>query len=195
MSAQRFKGALVLLDADVLYPIRVCDFVLTASSVRLLARPVVSDMILLEAQRNVAADRPDLSEEQIGRRFANVRAVTDGNSETLAEWPGISLVNPKDRHVLSAALHHDVEFVVSNDVRLRREIETWLGQTGESVSLRGAVSADELAAGLVDESPDDVVAAITAMSRRFRNPTRTFAETLRSLSDAMPSLSSIDSPP
>ncbi len=73
----------MLLDVDVLYPIRVCDFMLTASSLRLLARPVVSDMILEEAQRNVAADRPDLGVQRIERRFANVRSTTDGHGQAI----------------------------------------------------------------------------------------------------------------
>ncbi len=90
----------MLLDADVLYPIRVCDFMLTASSLRLLARPVVSDMIVQEAQRNVVADRPGLDVRRIEHRFANVRSVTDGHGQVIEERPGISMVNPKDRHVV-----------------------------------------------------------------------------------------------
>jgi len=54
-----------MLDADVLYPIRVCDFILTAGSLRLLARPVASDEVLAEAQRNVVTDRPHLGQQQI----------------------------------------------------------------------------------------------------------------------------------
>lgn len=53
-------GSLVLLDANVLYPISICDFILTASSHQLLARPTVSAEILDEATRNITADRPDL---------------------------------------------------------------------------------------------------------------------------------------
>lgn len=54
------KGSLVLLDANVLYPISICDFILTSSSHQLLARPIVSAEILDEATRNITADRPDL---------------------------------------------------------------------------------------------------------------------------------------
>ena len=44
-------GAVVLLDANVLYPIAVCDFLLTASSLLLLARPIVTREIMEEADR------------------------------------------------------------------------------------------------------------------------------------------------
>ncbi len=96
---------------------------------------------------------------------------------------------------MSAALYHEAEFVFSNDARLRSEIDTWHGQVAETGRLGGAVSADELAGGLLAESPEAVTTVITSMSQRFRNPTRTFAETLRILSVAMPSLRSIEQAP
>ena len=97
-------------------------------------------------------------------------------------------MNAKDRHVLSAAIHHGVDFIVTNDSRLRREITTWIGQRPEADSLRAAVSADGLAAGLVNESPDEVLAVVQAMSDRFRNPVRSLSETLANLAKSMPSL-------
>ena len=71
-------GALVLLDANILYPIRLCDFFLTASTTGLIGKPVVSEEILAEAQRNVTANRADLGEERIKRRFDAVRIATSG---------------------------------------------------------------------------------------------------------------------
>ena len=185
----RFTGSLLLLDADILYPIRVCDFILTASSLRLLARPVVSERVLVEAQRNVVADRPNLSQQRIERRFQNVRAATDGHDQAIGELlDNASIVNPKDRHVLQAAIHHGVDFIVTNDSHLRREITTWIGQRLEAGSLRGAVSADDLAHGLANESADEVLAVVRAMNDRFHNPTRSMSETLASLVKSMPSL-------
>lgn len=185
----RSTGALLLLDADVLYPIRVCDFILTASSIRLLARPVVTAEILAEAQRNVIADRPSLSRERIERRFQAVRVVTDGHDQmTGRTLDSESIVNLKDRHVLQAAVHHRVDFVVANDSRLRREISLWITRRSEPVWLQAAITADDLAAGLVAESPDEVRVFVEAMSERFRSPARSFSETLASLTKSMPSL-------
>ncbi len=71
----------MLLDADVLIPIRICDFILTASTNGLFQRPIVSEQILAEAIRNVIADLPYLDEVRVQRRFANVRvARTDMGS-------------------------------------------------------------------------------------------------------------------
>lgn len=98
------SGALLLLDADVLYPIRVCDFILTAASLKLIARPVVSAMTLEEAARNVRADRPDPeSAERITRRFDAVRTVVDGFDQPIPKrFVDDSIVNAKDQHVLGA---------------------------------------------------------------------------------------------
>lgn len=61
MSGERSPvGAVVLLDANVLYPITVCDFLLTTSSLLLLARPIVTREIMEEA----SSIRPPASRHQ-----------------------------------------------------------------------------------------------------------------------------------
>ena len=64
----------------------VCDFILTASSLGLLARPVISEEILAEARRNIMADRPDLSQERIERRFQNVRVARTATTKRSANY-------------------------------------------------------------------------------------------------------------
>ena len=116
-------GSLILLDANVLYPINVCDFILTASSLQLLARPIISAEILDEAFRNITANRPDLEPARLERRFKAVRTATDGHDRTGPHrFADNSMINTKDRHVLAAALHHDVDYIITNDVRLTTEI-------------------------------------------------------------------------
>ena len=187
--APRVSGALVLLDADILYPIRVCDFVLTAASLKLIDRPVVSGEILDEAYRNVRADRPDLDQARIDRRFDHVRAAVDGHDQPIpVHHFDISIVNPKDRHVLAAALHHGAELVVTNDARLRREITTWLAAHRARSRLVEAISADELASRFLDEAPAQIEVIVRRMASRFHNPPRTYDEVLAGLCRSMPSL-------
>ena len=64
------------------------------------------------------------------------------------------------------AVHHRVDFVVTNDSRLRREISLWITRRSEPVSLQAAITAGDLAAGLVAESPDEVRVVVEAMSER-----------------------------
>ena len=74
------RGTRLLLDADVLFPIRICDFILTASTNGLFQRPSVSEQILAEAIRNVIADLPDLDEARdsttLCQRYASPRTDT-----------------------------------------------------------------------------------------------------------------------
>jgi len=110
----------------VLYPIGVCNFILTASSHQLIAQPVVSGEILDEATRNIISNRPDLEPERIERRFNALRVSTDGHDQPVPDGSAdTSIINPKDRHVLAAALHHNVDYIVTNDARLRSEISAW----------------------------------------------------------------------
>ena len=184
------SGALLLLDADILYPIRVCDFILTASALKLIARPVVSDMILEEAARNVRADRPDAdSAVRINRRFDAVRSVVDGFDQPIPKrYVDSAMVNPKDQHVLAAALHHGAEFVVTNDARLRREIKAWIAQHGKRRRLIAAISADEFASRLLNEARSSVESIVREMASRFRDPPRSYAEVVTGLAKSMPSL-------
>jgi predicted nucleic acid-binding protein len=186
-------GSLVLLDANVLYPISICDFILTASSHQLLARPVVSAEILDEATRNITADRPDLEPARIERRFNAVRAATDGHDQPVTRrFADTSIINTKDRHVLAAALHHDVDYIVTNDARLRAEIIAWLDHRPRRHKLIAAISPDQLTAALIGESPDEVVAVVTAMATRLRNPTRTVREVVAALSNNLPAIAAIN---
>ena len=186
-------GSLVLLDANVLYPINVCDFILTASSLQLLARPIVSAEILDEAQRNITANRPDLEPSRIERRFNAVRAATDGHDQPVARrFADNSIINTKDRHVLAAALHHEVNYIITNDAGLRAEITAWLDHRPRHHKLIAAITPNQLTAALIDNSPDEVVAVVTAMATRLRNPTRTVREVVAAISNNLPAITAIN---
>lgn len=185
-------GSLILLDANVLYPINICDFILTASSLQLLARPIISSEILDEALRNITADRPDLEPARVERRFDAVRTATDGHDRTGPyRFADNSMINTKDRHVLATALHHDVDYVITNDGRLTAEISAWLAHRSRRHQLRAAISPDQLTAALIDESPIAVIAVITAMAARLRNPTRTVHEVAGALNRTLPAISAL----
>lgn len=188
-TSQPVVGALVLLDANILYPIRLCDFFLTASTVGLIAKPVVSEEILAEAQRNVTADRVDLGEERIKRRFDAVRTATSGGDDPIPKrYFDTTVINEKDRHVLAAARFHAVEFVVTNDALLRREIKRWINEQPKP-HLAGAITAGELVSRLVSEDTTRVRSVLQAMADRSRNPPRRFADVVAGLAKSLPALS------
>ena len=180
------RGARLLLDADVLFPIRICDFILTASTNGLFQRPIVSELILAEAIRNVIADLPDLDEARVQRRFANVRVATDGHGIAVPRrFVDAVIVNEKDRHVVAAAIFHSVDFVVTNDRRLRREVTSWAAENNQALV---ALSADELVGRLLDESADDVAGVVRAMAARMNRPARSTTDVLEALCRSLPAL-------
>lgn len=107
------------LDADVLVPILSCDFLLTAFD-RGLYEPVVSTEAIVEAERNLIEDFPHLDPARLRRRVGQMRDALDdqlvdpGSVDDVPE-----AINPKDRHVIAAALAGEASIVVTNDKRLR----------------------------------------------------------------------------
>ena len=188
----RAGGPLVLLDANVLYPITECDFLLTASSLQLIARPIVTELIIDEAMRNVRADRPSLDAVRIGKRFDAIRLVTDGHEDPPpARFDDDSLINMKDRHVLAAALHHRVAVILTHDVGLRAEIEHWITGRDARAPRPRVQTPDEFVAELIAESPERVADVVIAMAARMRSPARSAADVAEALTRRLPALAVI----
>ena len=102
------------------------------------------------------------------------------------------VVNDKDRHVLAAARLHAVDFVVTNDARLRQEINRWISEQ-HNPSVAAAVTPDELVGQFVDEDATSTRAVIQAMADRTRNPPRAFGQVLDGLMKSLPALSILTS--
>ena len=182
----------MLLDANVLYPITECDFLLTASSLQLIARPIVTELIIDEAMRNVRADRPDLDAGRIGKRFDAIRLVTDGHDDAPpARFADDSLINMKDRHILAAALHHRVAVIITHDINLRAEIEHWRTRRGARAPRLVVQSPNEFVTGLIAESPERVADVVIAMAARMRSPARSAADVAAALTRRLPALAVI----
>ena len=180
------RGARLLLDADVLFPIRICDFILTASTNGLFQRPIVSEQILAEAIRNVIADLPDLDEARVHRRFANACVATDGHGIAVPRrFVDDVIVNEKDRHVVAAAIFHNVDFIVTSDRRLRGEVNSWAAVNNQALV---ALSADELVGRLLDGSADDVAGVVRAIAARMNRPARSTTDVLEALCRSLPAL-------
>ena len=176
----------------MLYPIRICDFILTAASRDMLQRPIVSDTILDEASRNIVADRSDLTASQLKRRFDAVRRSTDGHGMTVPlRFHDDALINAKDRHVVAAARFHKVDVIVSNDKRLRREVNKWAAKHRSPLR---TWSADELASELRASSATGVVEVIAAMAARMTDPPRSADEVLGAMILSLPSLAGLAPP-
>jgi rRNA-processing protein FCF1 len=154
-----------VLDADVLVPILSCDLLLSAFDADLY-RPVVTATILDEVERSLIAGFTHLDPLALRARVAQVAAALSlhTHDEGDVNAAAVASVNRKDRHVAATALKHDTDLVVSNDRRLRREINA-LNQPLQ------AVTADEFAQRLLADQPDGVSAVLDALvAKRTRRP-------------------------
>ena len=114
---------MAVLDADALIPILSCDVLLTMFEVDLYL-PVVTDVILDEVERNLITIHPHIDPAALRRRVAQMRTALDSHVQGVGDANAIDImdVNAKDRHVMAAAMTNRATLVVSNDRRLRGEI-------------------------------------------------------------------------
>ena len=104
---------LVVMDANVLVPAVLCDFVLRAASADMY-RLVWTDDILDEVRRTLIIDL-DKSVAQAGRRIAAMKAAFPEALITQRTPLIPAMTNdPKDRHVLAAAVASGAQVMVSS---------------------------------------------------------------------------------
>jgi predicted nucleic acid-binding protein len=105
-----------LLDANVLAPIRLCDILLGRAEAGLY-EPLWSDEILAEVERTlvgkfgIAKSKADFRLEQMRKAFPD-SSVTDYQGLTSAMTN-----DPKDRHVLAAAVRAEAKCVVTANIK------------------------------------------------------------------------------
>lgn len=171
------------LDADVLVPILSCDFLLTAFDLGLY-EPVVSTEVIAEVERNLIEDFPHLDPAGLRRRVAQMREALDDHivePGSLDDVP--DGINPKDRHVIAAALVGEASVVVSNDRRLRAE-------TKDSDIGLVAMSGDDFATRLWALMPHDVNEVIsTLVAKRTKRPL-TAEELIETMRTTFPTMAS-----
>jgi predicted nucleic acid-binding protein len=102
-----------LLDANVLYPIRLCDILLTVAETEVF-QVRWSEEILEEAERNVKQNIPTTDTPAISRRFRDMRDAFEEAMVTGYEALKPIMTNhPKDRHVLAAAVAGRADVIVT----------------------------------------------------------------------------------
>lgn len=156
--------AVAVLDANVLVPIVACDFLLTAFEHHLF-EPIVSSTVLDEVERTMIKDFPQFDPGALRRRVEHMRAALDDQTVHTKVVDGVpDTINPKDLHVVAAALVGQASFVVTNDNALRSEI------AGSALDLEPLDGAD-FAMRLWEASPSAVAEVVDAMiAKRRRRP-------------------------
>jgi hypothetical protein len=168
-----------VLDANVLYPIALADFFITTAGLGLY-RPHWSPRILEEIGRNLAANRPDLTHEQIAYRLAAMdRAMPSASVDPPQELTDQMGNHAKDRHVLAAAVVAEAGVLVTFNLR---------DFPAETCAPHDVVveSPDVFATRLVADDPALIRVAIDEMASRRRRPPASSHEILDHLAHNLP---------
>lgn len=175
----------VVLDANVLFPVRIRDVLFTFAKEGLF-RARVTDAILDEWSRNLVRLRPDL-EASVRRQDALIReqfeeCFVEGYEPLIA---GLELPDPDDRHVLAAAIRSSAQVIVTenhkdfpNDVLAQYDLET--------------LGADDFLVNTYDLFRRGAARALRHMRHRFDNPPMTASEFLLDLTkNGLPKLAAM----
>ena len=153
----------VVLDANVLFPVRLRDVLLSFAEEGLF-RARFTDDIIAEWTENLIRLKPSLEgsvrtqEDLIRANFGE--CFVQGYHALIA---GLALPDPNDRHVLAAAIRCSAQIIVTENLR------DFPANMLEEHDVQ-ALGADDFLAGTYDLFPSDAVRALRAVRRRYRNP-------------------------
>jgi predicted nucleic acid-binding protein len=158
----------VVLDACVLFPMYLRDILLSTAEDGLYL-PYWSQKILNEAMGNLISGGK-LSPEK-ARNLEEV--IKEAFPEAMVTAPlGLDELmtnDPKDRHVLAAAVTAQANIIVTNNLAdfKAKDLERW--------NIK-AQSPDEFLTELFDEHPDSIINLLQAQSKKYKNPPKTVFE-------------------
>jgi predicted nucleic acid-binding protein len=163
------------LDASVLYSALLRNFLMHLA-LRDLFQPRWSERVHEEWIAALLRNRPDLTFAQLARtrRLMNENvddALVSGYEHLIDQ---LTLPDPKDRHVLAAAIHGGAGVIVTIN----------LPDFPADVLTTYAIEAqhpDKFVSALLDEYSDDTLAALQEMRLNLKNPPFSMPELLASL--------------
>jgi predicted nucleic acid-binding protein len=160
----------VVLDACVLYPLKLRDILLGAAMSNFY-QVYWSEMILDEAMRNLISDGR-MSEAQASNLAAAMRRLFPEAQVTGYEDLIPSMRNDqKDRHVVAAAVKAGAQVIVTENVRDFRDLPSGIE----------AQTSDEFLSNLFDLHPSRMMEVLASLSERYKRPPLGVAQLLESL--------------
>ena len=165
----------VVLDACVLYPAPLRDFLLRLASEDLY-HPVWSDLIQQEWKRNLLANRRDLKESQLNKTISFMnKAFPDAEVNGFyAIIDSLTLPDDDDRHVLAAAIRSGSELIVT--FNLKDFPATELSKYDVE-----AQHPDVFIEHLIDLDSGKAISAFKALVSSLKNPPKMEKEVLKIL--------------
>lgn len=165
----------VVLDANVLYPAPLRDFLLSLAF-RQLFMPKWSDIIQYEWTSNLLLNRTDLTENQLNRTVKLMNtAFPEANVEDFEHLTNeLELPDENDRHVLAVAIASKSNIIITQN--LKDFPDTYL----HTFQIE-ALSPDDFILNLIKEQQELVLLALKDMQNRLKNPPLSILEILETL--------------
>ncbi len=168
-----------LLDADVLFRIRLTDFLLSAAEVHLF-RPLWSAVILDEASRNIKAKFESVDPQSIDSRFSDMCGAFPAAEVTGFEGLISAMTNDeKDRHVLAAAVVGRADVIVTFNL-------TDYPDAARKPLHIAAQAPDEFALHLWTLYPPAIIQVLHSLASKRVRGTWTARQVLEELTEALP---------
>lgn len=167
----------VILDANVLFPFRTRDVLLTFAHEGLF-RARFTDEILAEWAVNLIALKPEL-EDSVASQVDMIRQVFDECFVTghMALVDGLEMPDQNDRHVLAAAIRCSAQVIVTENKR------DFPGNLLEEYDVE-VLGADEMLVNTYELFPVEAARALAKVRKRYRNPSMNVSEFLLDLTRA-----------
>lgn len=175
MASSPLTPKTVFLDANVLYPAGLRDFLMRLTLCGLL-RARWSNLVHEEWMQAVLRDYPDLTRSRIERTrdLMNQHAAGSLVAGFEEQIEALTLPDPDDRHVLAAAIHCRAEVILTRNLK----------DFPESVLTAHGIVAqapDPFIYSLLLANVDDVIAVAKQHRENLKNPPKTVSEYLGSL--------------
>lgn len=169
------SGPAVVLDACALVPIRLATTLLWLAEAGLF-QPLWSEPILEEVQRNLP--KVGVTHEQASRRVAMMREAfgTEALIDDFDDLIDQMRCDPKDRHVLAAAVRGGADMVVTFN------LNDFPDEAGAPYGI-GICHPDSFLVQVLGEHVDTVVATLERETAAFRNPPETVSQFLATLTE------------
>lgn len=165
----------VVLDANVLFPFTLRDTLLRAAAAGLY-QAYWTEEILDEATRNLISTGR-MNQRQSAHLMAAIRrafpeSIIQGHEYLIPQMPN----DEKDRHVCAAAVKAGAELIVTSNLKDFRHLPDGIEAQGPDVFLQG----------LLDLSPDTIIAILRQQASALKRPPITFEQLLGALAKTAP---------
>lgn len=164
-----------VLDACVLYPMPIRDFLLHLANLDLY-KPKWTNEIQNEWKRNLLIKRPDLKDQQLRRTIEEMnKAFPDANTDNYQSLiSSFQLPDANDRHVLAAAVRCKADVIVTSNLKdFPKEYVTLFDVEAQHPDL--------FISNLIDLNPEKAMKAFQNQVAYLKNPPMTELQVLEKL--------------